>query len=233
MDFVPELLERQVDTQDKVLPAIIIFELDALKQHYDENYELIEKQFSIADSLYEQGKTDAAETVWRTQIVLLASAFDFFMHEIIWYGLNQIFNGDWDQTPKYKKMTITFEQMQKIKEDPDGKEWFERYITELYKKQTLMFYDDVKDHLALIGINVKDVARTAFYQQGCTIPTDKQMKENLNKVYWRRNHIAHQSDRSERDAERLGITKDIVLQFIEIINKIVVAIIEAAKIKNM
>lgn len=57
------------------------------------------------------------------------------------------------------------------------------------------------------------------------------MKEKLDELYDRRNHIAHQSDRSERNAERKGISKPQVEKYIEDINKIVFAII--GEIKKM
>ena len=55
------------------------------------------------------------------------------------------------------------------------------------------------------------------------------MKDKLNGLYHRRNRIAHQSDWSERDAERKDISKEHVENYIDDINKIVVAIIEEAK----
>lgn len=217
--------ERKVDTQDKRVADIIIYQLEAVKEHYDENLELITKQFSIAEKLLQEGKTDAAETIWRTQIVLLSSAFDFFMHEIVWYGLDKIYDGNWSQTEQYKNLTIRIEVLQTIIEDLDSKEWFTDYITEKYKRQTLMCFGDVRDHLNLIGVSVKNIAKNAFYQQGCKVSPEDQMKQKLDGLYSRRNRIAHQSDRSERDAEREAITENQVKNYIENTNKIVNAII--------
>lgn len=89
-----------------------------------------------------------------------------------------------------------------------------------------MEYGDVKDHLNLLGVNVEDVAERAFYEQGCKVKPRLRMKQKLNALYYRRNHIAHQSDRSERDAERKDISKEQVENYIEDIHVIVAAIIQ-------
>jgi len=110
-----ELSERKVDIQDKRIADIIIYQLDAIKEHYDENLELINKQFPIA-----------------TQLI----------------------------------------------------------------------------------------------QQGCNIKPRDQMKQKLDELYHRRNRIAHQTDRSERDAVRQAISDKQVEKYIDDINKIVVAIMK-------
>lgn len=229
MELNVELHERKVDTKDKKITAIIVYQVDEVKKHYDENLGLILKQFSIADQLLKEGKEEDAETIWRTQIVLLSSAFDFFMHEIVWYGLDKIYDGDWSKTEQYQNLLIKLEVLQTIIEDLDNKEWFFDFITNKYKTQTLMAFGDVKDHLNLIGVNVEEVARGAFYKRGCTVTPRNQMKQKLDGLYGRRNHIAHQSDRSERNAERKDVSKEQVEQYIEDVNKIVVSIIAEVK----
>lgn len=233
MEISLELAERITDTIDKNIPEIVIYAIDSLKMHYDENLELLRNQFVIADKCVADGNVEAAKTIWRTQIVLLASAMDYFMHEVIWYGLDQIYEGDWERTSGYNRITITFEQLQRIKEDPEDKGWFWDYITDEYKKQTLMSFDDIKRHLKIIGIEIRSVADRAFFEKNGTVPTVDRLKETLNSLYWRRNHIAHQSDRSERNAERKDITKEYVEDFISKINNIVDAVIEEMKNKNV
>lgn len=171
MEFNLELEERKVDTKDKKTTEIIIYQVEGIKKHYDENLELIMKQFPIADQLVQESRKDDAETIWRTQIVLLASAFDFFMHEIVWYGLDKIYDGDWSETEQYQNLSIRLADLHLIMEDVDSKEWFVNFITEKYKKQTIMAYGDVKDHLNLIGVDIQNIANSVFYQEGCKVPT--------------------------------------------------------------
>lgn len=233
MELDLKLGERKVDTKDKKITKIIIYQVESIKKHYDENMELINKQFPIAEQLLLEGNVDAAKTIWRTQIVLLSSAFDYFMHEIVWYGLDKIYDGDWDSTEQYANLSIRLGMLKTVIQDLDNKEWFVDFITEKYKKQTLMSYGDVKDHLNLIGISVKAVADDAFYKRGCKTPTNKQMKTKLEKLYSRRNQIAHQSDRSERNAEREDITREQVDNFIKDVDKIVTSLIKEIKEKSV
>ena len=55
------------------------------------------------------------------------------------------------------------------------------------------------------------------------------MQKALDELYNRRNQIAHQSDRSERDAKQNDISKTQVEKYIKNINKIVIAIIDEIK----
>lgn len=50
------------------------------------------------------------------------------------------------------------------------------------------------------------------------------MKRCLNELFYRRNIIAHQTDRAHTDARRYPITKEIVQRFIRDVGKIVEAI---------
>lgn len=229
MDLNLELSERQTEIRDRIVPEIIIYQIGEIKKHFDENMESLQNQFSIADDLVGNENIKAAETIWRTQIVLLASAFDYFMHEIVWFGLYQMFTGEWVKSEGYNKLTVTMEQLQDAIDNPEDEEWFKTYITSLYKSATMMSYKDIKKYMSLIDISIQKVADRAFHRIGCTIKTKKQLEDNMEKLYRRRNSIAHQSDRTHEDAAQKPITKEQVEEFITVVNKIVFAIIDEVK----
>lgn len=222
--------ERVVEVRESNTPEIIIYEVAEIKKHFDENMRLLENQFQIADGLVRDGKVADAETIWRTQVVLLASTFDFFMHEIVWLGLNQMFKGQRTKTDRYNKLTVTMKELEDFANNPEGEKWFNGYITSMYKSATMISFGDVKRYLSIIDVSVQRVADRAFHQIGGTVKTIKQIEEKLNRIYYRRNSIAHQSDRAHEDAVQKPITKELVGEFIEIVNKIVSAIIDEASI---
>lgn len=45
---------------------------------------------TIVGELLESGKVIEGENIWRAQIIFLASALDFYMHELTKYGLCEI-----------------------------------------------------------------------------------------------------------------------------------------------
>lgn len=230
MEINLEPSERQVEIRDRIIPEIIIYEVAEIKKHFDENMELLKNQFQIADDLVSNENIEAAETIWRTQVVLLASAFDYFMHEIVWFGLYQMFTGNWAKSDGYSKLTVTMLQLQDVIDNPEDECWFKEYITSSYKTATMMSYKDIKKYLSLIDISIQNVADRAFHQIGCTVKTKKQFEDKLEMVYRRRNSIAHQSDRAHEDAERKTITKEQVENYIDIVNRVVSAIIDEVSV---
>lgn len=230
MDINLELNEREVERRERIVPEIIIYQVTEIKIHFEENIQLLKNQFQIADELVNNGKASDAETIWRTQVVLLASAFDYFMHEVVWLGLYQMFKGQRTKSDKYNKLTVTMKEPEDFASDPEDEEWFKHYITSLYKSATMMSFGDVKRYLAMVDISITNVANGAFYQVGGTVKTIKQLEEKLNRIYYRRNSIAHQSDRAHEDATQKPITKELVEEFVENVNKIVTAIIDEMSI---
>lgn len=71
---------------------IKIFEIEDIEKHFSENIESIENSFLIANALIEEGYIEEAKDIWRSQIVFLDSAFDFYMHEITKLGIVSMFN---------------------------------------------------------------------------------------------------------------------------------------------
>lgn len=85
-----ELIPRREGTREKVTPAIVKFQLSDIENHFKENIQYIRAQFYIADNLLQEDREEEAKNIWRSQIVFLESAFDFYMHELDKYGLQYI-----------------------------------------------------------------------------------------------------------------------------------------------
>lgn len=90
----------------------------------------------------------------------------------------------------------------------------------------MVSYESVKDQLNLLGIDLKNVADRAFYNRGEREKTRDKLRRRLNELFSRRNIIAHQSDRAHTDAQVKNITKEIVQDFMDDIQRIVNSINE-------
>lgn len=195
------------------------FSLHQIKQHFDETVKSIEEQFKIADG-FVNNKLDGKEYIWRSQIVFLVAALDFYMHELTKYGLCEIFGGNWEKTNKYKNIKIEMETVHKILEAGDKISCFREYVDKRYQKITMMSFDSINEQFKLLGIDATVISNSAFSKTE-PIGDKNELKTRLDSLYRRRNLIAHQNDRSHADATIQDIFEDEVRQFIDDTIKII------------
>lgn len=219
-----KLNPRVENIRDKTPIRIENFDLSEIKQHFIENLNSLRKHFDLADDLVSSGKTDEAKDIWRTQIVFLESALDFYMHEITKFGMNKIFNCEWSSTDRFKNYTLSLSDVMHAISNPEDNSWFGEHVNNKIMNEAFMSHDSIKSQLHLIGINISDVSDRAFNTRGCSTPTRSAIKQNLNSIFIRRNHIVHQSDRSHATGIINDITKEYVTEKIEVIEKIVFSI---------
>lgn len=216
-----ELSARKEDTRNKMIPTIVRFEIAEIKQHYDTSITAVKDMFSLAQDLKQNGNEEQAENIWRAQVVFIVSAFDFFMHEITKYGLGKIFDGIWEPTIKYNNLTIKIDVLNKALQAGESSEWFVEFVNEQFATVTMVSYADVKNQLNMLGLDIQQLANDTFYKQGATEKTIDKLKRRLNGLFSKRNVIAHQSDRRHYDAEKMEITEDDVVGYVNDMNEIV------------
>ena len=134
-----DLVARNEETRDKFHTEVIRFELDQILQHFVEAIQSTNAQFDVADGLVEYGKVIEGENIWRAQIVFLASALDFYMHELTKYGLCEIYNENWDRTDKYENLQVNMKVIEVALKSGEDIDWFLEYINnpELFTEQYL------------------------------------------------------------------------------------------------
>ncbi len=222
------LQPRLNDTREQKISPMLRFELNEIKQHFEDDLEAICNQFKIYDQLVLESNKQCASLILNSQIVLLESAFDFYLHEVTKFGVTKIFENEWKKTEKYKNITMKLELVEKVIKGETDENWFFTFVNNNYSSATMVSYESIKDQLNLVGLKIKDIADKAFYENGSSQKTLDKMKSVVDGLYKRRNIIAHQSNRGHRDAEHYEISKDQVNEFINNIRKIVNAIHEEA-----
>lgn len=215
------LTPRAEDTRDVQPVNVVNFELADIKDHYDQSIAAIENQFEVASSLGASGKTDDQKNIYRSQIVFLESAFDFYLHELTKYGLRKILVGDWPQTEKYKNLKVPMKHVERGLNDPSAIEWFVEYINEAYSRDVMTSYVYLVDQMNLLGISFVDILKRLF-------PEMKKPQKVIIDLYDRRNQIAHQTDRAHADATQADISEEFVKERIQEVNSIVSALQQAA-----
>lgn len=115
---------RVEDTRDKItIEPVIQFSLSEIKERFDETIVGIEGQFALAESLIEDGRTESAKEIYRSQIVFLESALDFYIHEISKYGVISIFTNKWSKTERYSNFKIPMSIFEKGIRNPESTTW--------------------------------------------------------------------------------------------------------------
>ncbi|MCD8294300.1 MAG: hypothetical protein LUE27_03485 [Clostridia bacterium] len=199
------------------------FSLADIRKHFDESIALTKQQFEIADTLIAEEQIEKAKTIWRSQVVFFEGVLDFYLHEICKYALYKIYVGDWNQTEKYKAITIPIRVVQDAINSRDGAEWFFDFVNLKYSNSVFLSPEDIKDVLNMSGVEYVKVMHKVF-----PTVTENEAKKQGDKIlreqYSRRNQIAHQMDRSHASAEQADITKEYVEQYAENIIKIADAV---------
>lgn len=214
-DEAPRKTERKL--KKKLRLSVNVKEVFKL---YKENVKNIEKKFELYNQLVMRGETKEADEILRSQIVFLDSAFDYFVHGIVVYGLKMILNGDWERTGNFNQLQMSFEFVTKIIRAPEiNKLLIDEWLIPKVYRVPLMDYESAKEYLGLIGITYK---KCAFYNYD----------SEITNLYRRRNAIAHQADRDRSTGALQSISKNDVENFIRETNNVVECIKQLIIEKN-
>lgn len=215
------LAPRAEDTREVQPVSVVNFELSEIKDHFEQSLTAIKNQFKVALSLEYEGKTEDQKNIYRSQIVFLESAFDFYLHELTKYGLRKMLVGSWQKTEKYKNLKIPMKHVERGLNDPSAIQWFVECINEAYSRDVMTAYEYLKDQMNMLGISLVDILK-------CVFPEMDNPKNVIIDLYDRRNQIAHQTDRTHADALQADITEEYVLARIVEIENIVIALHQSA-----
>ena len=200
------LKPRIEDIRDKHPAVVVSFSLEDIKGHFESNLISIRNQFEVAQNLLDAGKVNEQKYIFRSQIVFLESAFDFYLHELNKYGLSQIYSGKWEKTEKYNNFKIPMKQLEKGLASPETSEWFSTYISEVYSRDSFTSYVAANDLMNTIGLNLKELLKDAFPGSTNPLVPKRDAKKVIQALYSRRNQIAHQTDRAHSDASQADIS---------------------------
>lgn len=204
------LSSRVENTRDQHAPAPPIqFSLQQIKDHFDQSVEQIRNDFAVSDELEENGKTEEAKNVLRSQIIFLEGILDFYIHEMSKYCLYRMFCNQWPKSEKYNSIRIPMNKVEVAISSRNSADWFFDYLNGYFEREVFLSAESMKDQLNLIGIGFGNAMHRAFAK-----PTENESqefgKDIVKKLFQRRNEIAHQNDRSHSSAIRSDISKEYV-----------------------
>lgn len=220
-------MNRNLDLSERVenvreqqgIRYIVHFNLQEIKDRFDESIQSIEQKFNLYDELMESGKVDEAKDILRSQIIFLEGVVDFYLHEMTKYSYFKMFSNEWDKTSQYKSFNVKMEMVEKGLNSPNSREWFFEYVIDSFKRIVFLSRESINDQLNAIGIPYKDIMHNVFVEKSEN-ESKKIGDDFIRKLFERRNTIAHQNDRSHDSAIQNDIDKDYVEYNIETMKKI-------------
>ena len=210
----------------KVIELPIQFSLKEIKEHFEESFNEVKAQYTVADLLNKNGNENDGKTIWRCQVVLAEGLLDFFIHEMSKFCLFKMFTGQWTKSEKYYRFMVPMSKVEDAINTVNSKDWFFEYLNDRFSRDVFLSHESMKDQLNLIGIDFSKTMERAFSKE--SKDPVKYGKQVVIDLFQRRNDIAHQNDRSHASAKKQDITKEFVEKYITNIELIVNAIYDIA-----
>ena len=198
---------------------VVHFNLQEIKDRFDNSIQNIENKFDIYEQLVSLGKNDEAKDILRSQIIFIESAIDFFLHEMTKYSYFKMFSNEWAKTSQYKKFNVRMEIVEKGLNSGDSKEWFFEYVNDTFNRVVFLSNESMNDQLNAIGIPYNEVMHKVFAERNENESREK-AKIFIKNRFDRRNVIAHQNDRNHDSALQNDIDRNYVEENIGTIKKI-------------
>lgn len=210
------LSSRNENSRDAIVPDMHITRLDELYAQFKANIAMVEEQFAVADILNGLKNTEAEKDIFRSQVVFLDSALDYYMHGLGIYAMEQMYRGNWDKTDGYKNLKVPIDKVMYAIEHPEDSLWIDAVIISHHEAKTYMSSSEIKGQFTLIAGNglFKQVADLMYYDINSRESTEKKLASKLDELFKRRNRIVHQADRDHSIGEKFDICRNDVVTFI-------------------
>lgn len=168
--------------------------LDILEQ-FRENIRRVQAFGRLYDVLSQQ-TTPALDLtdLLRSQIVMVVSALDHYVHEITRIGMLEVYSGKRPQTPAFLRFQITMEAtLQGIAAVPGNDGWLDEEIRKKHGYLAFQHPDRIADAIRLFSFCTLWISVAAELNLEV-----EDVKTELQLIVNRRNQIAHEADLDSR-----------------------------------
>ena len=212
-----EISSRKENTRETNAREMHITKIDEIKEQFDDNLKAIRLKFNISKNLHVAGEIEAEKDIYRSQVVFIESALDYYMHVLGIYATEQMYKSNWDKTPSYKNLMVPIDKVMYAILHPEEDNWIDEVIISHHSSKTYMSPKEIKGQLTfIVGKDFyKKVADDMYYDKYSRNSTEVQLTDNLQKLYSRRNSIVHQMDRNHSTGLLNDITEEEVECFLD------------------
>lgn len=168
---------------------------------------------------FESQTTEALDLsdILRAEFVMLVSALDHYIHEIVRLRMLDALHGIITQTPAFLKFKVQLRNTLQGISTPGSDVWLEEQIRETHSYQSFQHPDKIAEAIRLISdIQLwKEVAKLLKTE-------DSEVKQKLILIVNRRNQIAHEADMDPSyPGKRWPIDENMIQEALEFINELV------------
>ena len=147
-----------------------------------------------------------ADDILRAKIVLMVSAFDTFIHDVVKIGMGEIFAGTRPSHSKYNDFKFSLSALNNINSSIIQSEKISYFESELEKINSNDSFQSPKSIEYALGlIDIKNVWTLVSPLMGNISAMD--IKNRLSLIVQRRNKIAHESDHNPVTGDKYPIQK--------------------------
>ena len=183
-----------------------------LKQ-FNSSIEVVRQKDEIIQFLSAHGQSTLE--IRQSQIILLMSALDLYIHDIVKYCIIQKFNGNQTKTKHYKELLIPMQSVELAIKNPESSDWLDEVITSINQYKSFTSYGKIKNQLEAVGIKSKKFSELVLKTE-----SDFGVSDLIEKLRSLRNRLAHQDQES---INSLGseLTEEKINQYIGFIYQLV------------
>ena len=183
-----------------------------LKQ-FKSSIEVVRQKDEIIQFLSAHGQSTLE--IRQSQIILLMSALDLYIHDIVKYCIIQKFNGNQTKTKQYKELLIPMQSVELAIQNPESSDWLDEVITSINQYKSFTSYGKIKNQLEAVGIKSKKFSELVLKTE-----SDFGVSDLIEKLRSLRNRLAHQDQES---INSLGseLTEEKINQYIGFIYQLV------------
>ena len=177
------------------------------KSNFDRNLSYVNDIGSIYDEVVRLAPTltTQASQLLRSQFVLLVSALDTYIHDIVRIGILQVYQGVRPVSKNLGKLSFTYNDLSELEaQSPMMKTpTLEQIIRRINSEDSYQSSKSIEYALGLIGITgIWSKLSPRLMMQ------PDEIKTKLDLIVRRRNQIAHESDYNPITGEQQNINKD-------------------------
>lgn len=183
-----------------------------LKQ-FNSSIEVVRQKDEIIQFLSAHGQSTLE--IRQSQIILLMSALDLYIHDIVKYCIIQKFNGNQTKTKQYKELLIPMQSVELAIQNPESSDWLDEVITSINQYKSFTSYGKIKNQLEAVGLKSKK-----FNELVLKTESDFGVSDLIEKLRSLRNRLA---DQDQESINSLGseLTEEKINQYIGFIYQLV------------
>ena len=183
-----------------------------LKQ-FNNSIEVVRQKDEIIQFLSAHGQSTLE--IRQSQIILLMSALDLYIHDIVKYCIIQKFNGNQTKTKQYKELLIPMQSVELAIQNPESSDWLDEVITNINQYKSFTSYGQIKNQLEAVGLK-----SIKFNELVLKTESDFGVSDLIEKLRSLRNRLAHQDQQSITSLES-ELTEEKINQYIDFIYQLV------------